>query len=101
MTSAILTEVSAVVASDRVADLLDRFHRLLRQPMPDGLLRTELLRGDEDTWRVQSLWRDRAALDAMRAGSEPPAAPQLFRQVGAEPTLRILSVEARGGRLIE
>ena len=57
----ILTEVSAVVASDRVVDLLDRFHRLLEHAMPDGLLRTELLRGDADTWRVQSLWRDRAA----------------------------------------
>jgi quinol monooxygenase YgiN len=97
MPSGILTEVSAVVASDRVSDLLERFHRLLEQTMPDGLLRTELLRGDEDTWRIQSLWRDRAALDAMRAASEPPAAPQLFRDVGAEPTLRILTVEARGG----
>jgi hypothetical protein len=97
MSSEILTEVSAVVPSDRVPALLDGFRRLLDQAMPDGLVRTELLRGDGDAWRIQSLWRDRAALDAMRAGPQPPAAPQLFREVGAEPTLRILTVEARGG----
>src|SRR5438874_2287946 len=97
MPSEILTEVSAVVATDRVPELLDRFQRLLNQAMPDGLMRTELLRGDDDIWRIQSLWRDRGALDAMRAGPEPPAALQLFREVGAEPTLRVLSVKARGG----
>ena len=97
MPSEILTEVSVLVARDRVPDLVDRFQRLLQRPLPDGLMRTELLRGDDDTWRVQSLWRDQNALDAMRAGPEPPAAPQLFRDVGAEPTLRILTVEGRAG----
>jgi hypothetical protein len=44
-------------------------------------------------WRIQTLWRDQQALDTMRAAPEPPAAPTLFRQVGAEPTLQILLVE--------
>jgi hypothetical protein len=30
----------------------------------------------------------------MRAAPEPPAAPQLFRQVGADPALQVLLVEA-------
>jgi hypothetical protein len=29
--------------------------------------------------KIQSLWRGQAALDAMRAGPEPPAALTLFR----------------------
>ena len=36
----------------------------------------------------------RPALDAMRAGSEPPAAPALFRQLGAAPELRIYTLQA-------
>lgn len=96
MPSEVLTEVTAVVSGERVRELLDGFRRLVNEALPDGLVRTELLRGEDGSWRVQSLWRDRDALDAMRAGPEPPAAPQLFRAVGAEPTLRILTVEARG-----
>ncbi|HWJ80965.1 MAG TPA: antibiotic biosynthesis monooxygenase [Nocardioides sp.] len=90
----VLTEVFAVVAADREDELLRGFDRLLEEPTPDGLLRTELLRGT-DGWRIQTLWRDRAALDAMRASGEPPAAPRLFASVGAEPSLRILEVAHR------
>lgn len=90
----VLTEVSADVAPDRVTELTDGFAELTRQALPDGLLRTELLRGSDGEWRIQSLWRDQAALDAMRALPEPPAAPRLFRQVGAEPVLRIYVVNA-------
>jgi hypothetical protein len=97
----VLTEVSAVVAADREASLLAGYRDLLGQPMPDGLLRTELLRGQDGQWRIQTLWRDRAALDAMRAGPEPPAAPRLFREVGAEPVLTVFDVadaHPRGGQ---
>jgi len=45
--------------------------------VPDGLLRTELLRGQNGRWRIQTAWRDGAALDAMRAASEAPAALRL------------------------
>ena len=100
MSEQILTEVSAVVAEDREDDLLTGFTALLNQPVPDGLLRTELLRGADGAWRIQSLWRDRAALDAMRTSAEPPAAPALFRRVGADPTLGILVVVA-GRRFVD
>lgn len=94
MAEEILTEVSARVP-DASGSVLAEFARLLEAPLPDGLLRTELLHGGDDEWRIQSLWRDQAALDAMRSGSEPPAAPTLFRRLGADPVLRILRVEAR------
>lgn len=92
MTARLLTEVSAVVADDRVDDLVQGFQDLLQGEVPDGLLRTELLQGQAGQWRIQTLWRDRAALDAMRASAEPPAAPALFRRVGAEPSLAVLEL---------
>ncbi len=92
MSGQVLTEVSAVIAAEREASLLAAYKELLARPTPDGLVRTELLRGQDGQWRIQTLWRDRAALDAMRAGSEPPAAPQLFRQVGADPVLSVFDV---------
>ncbi|HKT55486.1 MAG TPA: antibiotic biosynthesis monooxygenase [Microbacterium sp.] len=100
MSAQILTEVSAVVTEDREADLVAGFSALLSQELPDGLLRTELLRGADGAWRIQSLWRDRDALEAMRASPEPPAAPTLFRSVGADPTLSILVV-AEGRRFAD
>jgi heme-degrading monooxygenase HmoA len=90
----ILTEVTAVLAEDRAVDVVSAFDELLRRPTPDGLLRTELLRGQGGQWRIQSLWRDREAVDAMRAGSDPPAAPALFRQLGADPTLNVFEVRS-------
>lgn len=93
MTGKVLTEVVAVVPADRVGEVLPAFQALLAKPLPDGLLRTELLEAPGNTWRIQTLWRDQGALDAMRGGSEPPAAPALFRGLGAEPTLSILQVQ--------
>lgn len=87
----ILTEVAATVSEERVAELQAGYAELVNGPLPDGLLRTELLRGPDGQWRIQTLWRDREALDAMRT-SEEPAAPKLFRQVEAEPTLAVLEV---------
>ena len=89
----LLTEVVAVVSADKASEVRPAFLALLEKPLPDGLLRTELLEGADGHWRIQSLWRDQAALDAMRAGSEPPAAPALFRALGAEPALTILRVQ--------
>jgi quinol monooxygenase YgiN len=94
MAEEILTEVSARVPAG-AGSVPAEFARLLEAPLPDGLLRTELLRGADEEWRIHSLWRDQAALDAMRAGPEPPAAPSLFRRLGAEPILRVLRVEGR------
>ena len=92
MAGRILTEVSATVQPAREEELVAGFRELIRQAVPDGLLRTELLHGSDGVWRIQTLWRDRPALDAMRAGPEPPAAPSLFRRVGAEPVLTVLEV---------
>lgn len=89
---AVLTEVEAHVDPTREAEVIPAFQALLDTGLPPGLVRTQLLRGTGNLWRIQSLWEDQRALDAMRAQPEPPAAPALFRSLGAEPTLQILNV---------
>lgn len=89
----VVTEVRATVDPSRHGELVAGFEALLAEEPPDGLLRTELLQHGDD-WRIQTLWRDREALAAMRASSDEPAAPKLFRSVGAHPELTILAVRA-------
>ena len=74
-----LTEVRATVDPSRHEALVAGFEALIAGSLPDGLLRTELLYVD-DEWRIQTLWRDRAALAAMRSSTAEPAAPKLFRR---------------------
>jgi quinol monooxygenase YgiN len=94
----ILTIVTADVDQGQAQELVQAYEMLLADGLPDGLLETRLLGDGHGHWAVHSLWRDRAALDAMRAAPEPPAAPALFRRFSAEPTLTIMPVlaESRG-----
>jgi quinol monooxygenase YgiN len=97
VTGRIVTAVSARVDAVRADELVEGFRRLVEGPTPVGLLRSELLRGPDERWVVQTLWRDRQALDAMRATAEVPAALQLFIDVGVQPTLEIFEVAADVG----
>lgn len=95
MSAQILTEVSATVDATREMELVEAYREIVAGGLPDGLVRTELLRGQDGQWRIQTVWRDREALEAMRARPEPPAALRLFRMVGAEPSLRVYEVQDR------
>ncbi|WP_157606084.1 antibiotic biosynthesis monooxygenase [Phycicoccus sp. Soil802] len=94
----ILTIVTANVDQGQAQELIAAYEMLLAGGLPDGLLETQLLSDGQGHWAIHSLWRDRAALDAMRAASEPPAAPALFRRFSAEPALTIMPVlvDSRG-----
>jgi hypothetical protein len=88
----ILTIVTADVDEGHAPELIAAYEMLLAGGLPNGLLETQLLGDGKGHWAIHSLWRDRAALDAMRAASEPPAAPALFRQFSAQPALAIMHV---------
>jgi len=88
----VLTIVSADVDPARADELVAAYEALLAGGLPDGLLETQLLGDGEGHWAIHSLWRDRAALEDMRAAPEPPAAPALFRRFSAEPSLAIMTV---------
>lgn len=89
----VLTEVRATVEAARQEALVAGFEALVAESLPEGLLRTELLHADGE-WRIQTLWRDREALAAMRSSTAEPAAPKLFRSVGAEPEVTVMEVRA-------
>ena len=80
----VVTAVDAVVPTDRETELVDGFRRMT-ESHPDGLIRTELLRGQEGHWRIQTTWRDLETVRALRAAGEPPAAQNLLESVGATP----------------
>lgn len=80
----IVTVVDAQVAADREADLLAGFARMVADAAPDGLLRSELLRGQDGAWRIQTTWRDMDAIAELRKAGYPPAALVLLDSVGAQ-----------------
>ena len=94
MDEQILTSVSAQVDPSRSGELVDGFSALMGGTLPDGLVRSELLRGQDRMWRIQSLWHNRAALMAAREAGERPAALVLFERVGAEHAHEVFTVVA-------
>jgi heme-degrading monooxygenase HmoA len=96
MVGRVLTVVSAAVNPEQEEHLAMAYQAVLDADVPDGILASALLRGDGNQWQIITLWRDRAALDAMsahmRVNPELPAAPRVFREVGAEPTLAVFDV---------
>ncbi|MEU9131983.1 antibiotic biosynthesis monooxygenase [Kitasatospora sp. NPDC048540] len=98
MSEQVLSEVSGRIAEDREAGFVASYRTLITAELPDGLLRTELLRGPDRHWRVQSLWRDLAALEAVRADPKMAAAPRLFREAGTEPDLTVYVLTATAVR---
>jgi len=93
MDNPVVTAVDAVVPSERETELVDGFRRMTESSLPEGLLRTELLRGQEGHWRIQSTWRDLATVKALRASGARPAAQDLLESVGATHTHDVFFVE--------
>jgi len=72
--------MTAIVPARREEEFLASDRELTSAEKPNGLLRSELLRGNNDRWLIQTLWRDRTALMASRQpGSSLPALALLDR----------------------
>jgi len=69
----VVSEVSAVVGPEQEDEFLARFREMVALPRPDGLLRTELLRGSDGEWRIQTMWRGLDPLAAARVTPLPPS----------------------------
>jgi heme-degrading monooxygenase HmoA len=87
-----MSMVAGTVAPERAAGLQAAYDQLVAGPFPDGLIETSLCRGADDEWMVVTLWRDRAALLAMRASGQPPAAVQLLVDAGARPRVGVFDL---------
>ena len=84
MSDRVVTAVDAMVDPAREADLVDGYRQLSQGDKPDGLVRSELLRGQDGAWRIQSTWRDFDSLMAVRESGKPPAAAELLDKIGAK-----------------
>jgi heme-degrading monooxygenase HmoA len=89
----IVTVLEALVPPGGADALQAAYAAAGAEPLPPGLVRTELLRDAREParWRIQTWWASRAALDAMRSAGTP-AGVLMFRAAGAEPTLSIFEV---------
>jgi hypothetical protein len=67
----VLTVLEATIAPERVADLQAAFQAAAAGPLPAGLIRSHLVCASADgtSWRIESLWTNRGALDAMRTAA--------------------------------
>lgn len=93
MSQPVVTTVDTVVPAERERDLVDGFAELVAGANPEGLLRSELLRGQAGAWRIQTTWRDREALMAVRRSGNPSAALVLLDRLGVEHTHAVFTVE--------
>ena len=82
MAAQVVTVVDFTVETTREAELLDGFRSLIEGEWPEGLVRSELLRGQDGAWRIQTTWRDLDTLAAVRAAGRPPAALALLDRLG-------------------
>lgn len=87
-----VTIVEGAVDSTREADLVSAWDEITR--LPDGLIESFLLRGNDGTWRIMTVWESEEIVMAMRAAGEP-AAPAMFRRAGSDPSVSMWTVEAR------
>jgi len=90
----IVTTVSARIAEEQAEGLVDAYAAMSDSELPDGLIGSLLLRGADGLWQISTTWRDRAALDAMRATGETPTAIRLFTEAGGEPAVAVFEVAA-------
>ncbi len=89
----VMTILESHVAADKQSVLQAAFEKATAQ-LDAGIEETSLASSSADPtlWRIVTVWRDRNALDAMRASGETPRGVLLFRQAGAEPSLAIFSI---------
>ena len=93
MSGEVVTAIDAKIVEHREQELLEGYRQLKEAPRPDGLLSSELLRGQGGMWRIQTTWRDRETLIAIRKSGSPPAALELLDRLGAEHSHGVFVVE--------
>jgi heme-degrading monooxygenase HmoA len=62
---------------------------------PPGFIESSLLRSEDGTWRVVTVWESQEAVVAMRSSGEKPAAPAMFERAGTVPSVTMWTVEGR------
>jgi heme-degrading monooxygenase HmoA len=95
MDAAVETIVEGAVEPGRERDLRSAWEVTAAGALPAGFIESSLLRAEDGTWRVVSVWESKEAVLAMRASGEPPAAPVMFERAGSMPSVSMWTVEGR------
>ncbi len=90
-----VTIVEGAVEAAREADLHAAWEEVTASALPAGFIESSLLRTEDGTWRIVTVWESNEAVMAMRATSEPPAAMVVFERAGAKPSVSLSTVEGR------
>ena len=90
----VLTVLEGRVPLDRVRDLLRPFEETRTSPLPPFVVRSFLLRSDndQDVWRIMTVFRSRDELEAMWASGQTPRAVAMFRAAGVEPSFSLFNI---------
>jgi hypothetical protein len=89
--SEVVTMVSAHIAPDRVAEVIEGFADAVRAGLPERR-HTSLFRGDGGLMRIVTVWRSREDLERYRATAERPLAVTLLEQAGGTPVIDVLEL---------
>lgn len=90
----VMSMIRGVVAADRLEEVRGPYAAAITAGTPPGIVTTYLLSGPGDLVAIATIWRDRAALDAMIATGEEPLARRLIREAGGEPSAEFFEVMA-------
>ena len=89
-----VTIVEGAVATAREGDLRSAWEERTTV-LPAGFIESSLLRTEDGTWRIVTVWDSKEAVMAMRASGEPPAALTMFERAGSTPSVSMWTVEGR------
>jgi hypothetical protein len=90
--SQVMSLVRGHVAGEALDEIRTRYAAGVSGDRPPGLEATWLLARSDGSVAVATIWRDRAAIDAMAATGEEPFARRLIREAGGTPTVEFFDV---------
>ncbi len=87
----IVTIVEGRIPISKTEEFEQNFILTKKEALPPGLITSSLLKNTKklETYRIQTVWESREALEKMRSGTQTPKAIELFQDVGATPTLEV------------
>lgn len=89
----VMTIVAAKVAADKEDVLKEAYEQAGGGQLPPAIKETFLLHEDgSDVWRIATVWNSREQLEEYRRGVDTPAAIEMFRAAGAQPTVTVNEV---------
>ena len=86
-----ITVVEGAVSAEMRKVLVDGYGSARGEALPEGLLRTMLIRAGEDEYQIITVWESQEALDRMRSMGKPKAV-ELFEAAGVKPTVKVFEM---------